>query len=629
MKKTTICLLALLFLSLCDAWPAPSDFNAESATAAATLQQFYSKKGLWHTAGWWNSANCVEALESVAAADNGQSYLPVLARTFKLNRHKNFLNDYYDDEGWWALAWIHAYDLTGQTKYLDQAKIIFNDLTNAWTAHCDGGLLWSKTHLYKNAIPNELFILTAVRLHQRTPEDHGAGSYLDWAIRDWNWFKNIGMVNPQGLVNDGLNRDCENNGRTTWTYNQGVIVGGLTDLYKATGDTNYLNEAGLIADATLALLVDDHGILQEPCEERGCGGGDLPQFKGIFVRYLSYLYDETHHPAYRNFLLTNACSVWANDRDASNHLGLRWTGPFDQADAVRHSSAMMAISALAEPSTKNLPLARGAGSVTFDHEVGAASGTLAWTCDAGNSPGVMLSGTCAGLPAGNHVLHFRMFVNQNSSSTVNLARLEIKDSVSGAFLASRQIAGNEFSTAGQPIDFQLPFTTTSTHAPLAFQVYWNRAAHAPSLTLTDVTVDGAHNWTAANLAHDIGRLDGLNGWEADPIRDLASGYLVKGPATTELPAGNCHARFELKVDNFNWDETTVATLSVVNAGTGKTVASREVTRNEFPDALYHVFSLNFRAEAGQVYEFHTFWHFAPNAPRLTERSVVVQAHDSH
>ena len=86
MKKTIICLLALVFLSLRNTWSAPDDFNAESATAAATLQQFYGKNGLWRTAGWWNSANCVEALETVAATDNGKSLLPVLAKTFKLNQ---------------------------------------------------------------------------------------------------------------------------------------------------------------------------------------------------------------------------------------------------------------------------------------------------------------------------------------------------------------------------------------------------------------------------------------------------------------------------------------------------------------------------------------------------------------
>ncbi len=602
------------------------DFNAHLETAAATLQAWYNHRGLWDTTDWWNAANCVEAIEDVIAANNGQNYLEVPGNTFRLNSRTNFLNDYYDDEGWWALAWIRAYDLTGQEPFLKMAKTIFADMTTGWGERCGGGVCWRKSAYYKNAIPNELFLLVAVRLHQRTPGDGGAGSYLDWATREWNWFRNSGMINPANLINDGLTRTCENNGRTTWTYNQGVILGGLTDLYKATGDTNCLAHAMAIADAAMATLIDTNGVLREPCETGDCRGGDSPQFKGIFIRYLASLYDVTRKPEYIAFLFRNAHSVWANDRDAANHLGLRWTGPFDRADAARHSSAMFALAAVTEPATRHLPFAKGAGSAAFDHTVGGATGTLAWTCNAANAaqPGLMLSGPYVEfLSAGIHVAHFRMAVDRVVRATNDLARLEVKDGAT--VLAAKDVALNSFDRAAEPRDFALTFTNNAPGNPLEFRVYWNAAPGAPALTLTDVTIDGGLNWTAANLAHEIGRLDGFNAWCADPVRDRASGFLATGPGTRELPAGRCSAAFELKVDNFNWDNSVVAALAVVETGSGKIVASRDVKRRQFPNTLYQTFTLEFETVAGGQYDFRTFWRHAPHAPRLTQRSVVVKS----
>ena len=99
-------------------------------------------------------------------------------------------------------------------------------------------------------------------------------------------------------MNDGLTAGCVNNGQTTWTYNQGVLLGGLTDLLQSDGESNYLNQAVAIADAALSSLVYPNGVLREPCETTGCGGGDVPQFKGIFIRYLAYLNDVVRKPAY-------------------------------------------------------------------------------------------------------------------------------------------------------------------------------------------------------------------------------------------------------------------------------------------------------------------------------------------
>src|SRR5258708_3472967 len=114
------------------------DFNANTATAASALQQWYNRRGLWDTTGWWNAANCVEAMENVMVADNGGSYLSLLDRTFRRNSRTNFLNEYYDDEGWWALTWIRAFDLTGEARYLKMSKTIFADMADGWDSDCEG-----------------------------------------------------------------------------------------------------------------------------------------------------------------------------------------------------------------------------------------------------------------------------------------------------------------------------------------------------------------------------------------------------------------------------------------------------------------------------------------------------------
>lgn len=347
-RGSACALLASLIVVAVLATPAQAagtNYGSYAAAGIAALQQWYDPStGLFRTTNWWNAANALNAIIDYSARTGSMKYRGDIANTFDKNSAGRFLNYYYDDEAWWGLTWINAYDLTGDSRYVAAAATIFDDIAASWDSTCGGGVYWSKANTYKNAIANELFLTLGARLHQRTPGDAGSGSYLDWTLREWKWFEQSGMINSENLVNDGLDlATCQNNNGTTWTYNQGVILGGLTDLYKITGESSYLDQAQAIARAATQTLVSPDGVLVEPCEP-SCGA-DGPQFKGIFTRNLFYLYEASQTPAYRDFIIRNVDSIWANDRNSQDQFGLMWVGPFDQADAARQSSALDALNA--------------------------------------------------------------------------------------------------------------------------------------------------------------------------------------------------------------------------------------------------------------------------------------------
>jgi predicted alpha-1,6-mannanase (GH76 family) len=153
------------------------------------------------------------------------------------------------------------------------------------------------------------------------------------------------MINSNNLINDGLTPECRNNGQVTWSYNQGVILGGLLELHKATGDNNYIVEARKIVDAVLASPdLNRNGIFYEfGCEGGGndCGG-DAPTFKGVFMRNLGELDRFLAGRPYKGWLEAQAKANWDNNRNSLNQFGVHWAGPFDRATAGNQQSAFEA-----------------------------------------------------------------------------------------------------------------------------------------------------------------------------------------------------------------------------------------------------------------------------------------------
>ncbi|KID70350.1 glycosyl hydrolase, partial [Metarhizium brunneum ARSEF 3297] len=325
-----------------------AQYTREASTAIKALNSNWYKQdtGLWDDA-WWQSANALTTLADFAVLQPGAAKSLGIANTIG-NTVKNapkkfpgFVNQFYDDEGWWALGLIHSYDATRDASYLETAADIFNTMQTGRGTPCKGGIFWNKDREYVNAIANELHITVAVSLANRIPTNR---TYAQIAKDEWHWFQKSGMINSQNLINDGLDSNCKNNGSQTWSVNQGVILGGLTELSRdSLLGAGVLDTARTLAMAAIQALSNKDGILVEidKCETQNeACGFDGKQFKGVFVRNLGYLNQALKDGDIRAFILKNADSVWNKDRDDTNKMGVAWTGPVIAANGASHGSAL-------------------------------------------------------------------------------------------------------------------------------------------------------------------------------------------------------------------------------------------------------------------------------------------------
>ena len=339
---------------------AQNQIKKRSEKLTVQLENWYNlETGLWDTTSWWNGANVLSTLINNAKLCQDDSFKEIVAYTFENTKEfevaatdekpawicKNYINDYYDDEGWWALAWLDAWEYTGEQRYLDMANIIFADITTGWSN--DGGLYWKKGLTYRGSISNGLAMTLATRLHMAGTKNVNGKSALKWATTIWDWMKASNLLDSNGNIQDGVRTVNGEDSITenVWTYNQGVVLTGLVNLYKITGKETNLKSAENIAEATLNRMTNDNLILVEfLCEPDNCDS-DAKQFKGVFMRHLMYLNQHSPKKEYEFFILKNIESIWTNSMlYGTVSPGTIWDKP-SEANAATVSSALDAFNA--------------------------------------------------------------------------------------------------------------------------------------------------------------------------------------------------------------------------------------------------------------------------------------------
>ena len=287
----------------------------------------------WAGINAWQRFVIVDALTQYTEVSGDHTYLPLIEAA--VINHSGL--DGNDDDLWAVISSLHVYRLHPSPMLLQFASAKFAELADGyWDETCGGGMWWDHDRTYKNAITNELFLYAATELFRLTDEP----VYSTWAQKEWIWFNHSGMINPDHLVNDGLTAACKNNGSPTYTYNQGVLLGGLVNLYQMDKDDTHLQLAAQIAHAAILHLTKD-GILSEPTPTLNQDG---QTFKGVFVSHLGDLVpvvrDAQLKVEFSSFLTRNATAVWTRRDRRNNKLNSYWGGTSISFGAAAQAAAL-------------------------------------------------------------------------------------------------------------------------------------------------------------------------------------------------------------------------------------------------------------------------------------------------
>ncbi|QLQ79489.1 hypothetical protein HG537_0C01360 [Torulaspora globosa] len=248
-----------------------------------------------------------------------------------------------DDQGVWGITLLGAVERNftnpsnGTPGWLAMAQAIFNQLYSRWdAASCGGGLrwqifTWNGGYNYKNTISNACLFQIAARLGRYT----GNTTYLDVATKVFDWLVDVGYVvlKDDGNVFDGaeIDENCTNIVKLEWTYNHGVVLGGLAYMYNATnGSTEWETRVTQILSGAESYFFKDSIMYESTCQQDTmvtCNN-DQRSFKSIFSRMLgltSVLVPSTQ-PIISNLLQKSAQAAAASCSGGTDGhtCGLNW-----------------------------------------------------------------------------------------------------------------------------------------------------------------------------------------------------------------------------------------------------------------------------------------------------------------
>lgn len=239
----------------------------------------------------------------------------------------SFRNNFTDDMCWIALTLLHMTEATGDEKYYQAAKDLYDKdiITRGWEDSKGWALPWKGDDKGRNICTNAPGCAVACKLYQKTNDEkylNDAQTLYEFIIT--NLMKSDGRLEEPPL-----------------TYTQGTFAEAARLLYHITKDRSCLTRAELAITYTMTGGRCNNGSL---LRDEG-SSGDQSVFKAVFVPYaVNLALDEATsfkvREQIRTFLLTNARTLWYDhlDRDAWPRMFCHffWGTTWSAEDEAKH-----------------------------------------------------------------------------------------------------------------------------------------------------------------------------------------------------------------------------------------------------------------------------------------------------
>jgi uncharacterized protein YyaL (SSP411 family) len=212
---------------------------------------------------------------------------------------------FFDDTGWFGVAFFDAYTATGDPRFLRDAERAFRFIDIAgWAGDSGGGVWWNTAHQYKTAEPLAAAAAVGAEIYEQTRIPY----YLKETEKLIAWADAHSWNSARGLY---ARSDVSD---TVMDYVEGMMIGAHITLCRATGDTADCDKAEQLANAAT--------IAFPPSYEWA------PEADAVYLRWMLYLYENDHDLRWYSLADQAAQAALANARDDTGLFTKRWDGGF-------------------------------------------------------------------------------------------------------------------------------------------------------------------------------------------------------------------------------------------------------------------------------------------------------------